>query len=266
MDPGKAANKIKVDITVVSGRRPELLERTLSSFADLVFPNFEPGRAIVNIDPFCGTNEDTERCVEIAHRYLPDPTVLVQETASFGASVKRLWMATSAPFVLHLEDDWIALENIEPRSVFPLFEGQTRMVSLMCTSKNWNGRDRYHCRRKRITFFYLSRHPDPKRPVFTTSPSFIEGEFARRCGMLMNPDLDPEKQFHNKRNHALQSYASGYANRFLIGRKRPMVIADIGRDWRDAQRIEKRIIDGRSIWVEQVAERSSAGSSRQNAR
>src|SRR5690606_23244835 len=86
-------------------------------------------------------------------------------------------------------------------------------------------------------------------PVFTTSPSFLEAEFARNCATLMNSELDPEKQLYDGRNSRLGAYVAGYRNR-VIGSGPPFLIRDNGRAFRKSLGVEKRIVDGRSVWID----------------
>lgn len=86
-------------------------------------------------------------------------------------------------------------------------------------------------------------------PVFTTSPSFLESEFARNCAALMDADLDPEKQLYDGRNYRLSAYVAGYRNR-VVGSGPPFLIRDNGRTFRKSLGVEKRIVDGRSVWID----------------
>ena len=59
-----------IDVSLVAGRRPELLERTLSSFHQHVLEHFELADAYVNIDPFGGDLAAHDACREIIKKRL----------------------------------------------------------------------------------------------------------------------------------------------------------------------------------------------------
>jgi hypothetical protein len=67
---------------------------------------------------------------------------------------------------------------------------------------------------------------------------------------LQNPDLDPEKQMSGDKNPELVAAIGGKFRHRLHGpRFSRDYISDIGRNWREARKIEKKIIDGRSVWI-----------------
>jgi hypothetical protein len=150
----------------------------------------------------------------------------------------------------HLEDDWLAHADIGEGDVLPYFNGPVRQVSILTVEKNWKSRYPFHCawERRRFLGVEFGRRLYPDRPLFTTSPSFVEREFARTCSRLMDPSLDPEKQLYDNRNVALSSYTSSFQNR-IIGGRNPYWIEDIGRADRDRRGTRKVIAGGQSHWI-----------------
>ena len=53
---------MKIDVCMVAGRRPDLIQTTLDSFNANLFRNFTVERFIVNIDPVFGSDDDQARC------------------------------------------------------------------------------------------------------------------------------------------------------------------------------------------------------------
>ena len=49
---------MKIDVCMVAGRRPDLIQTTLDSFNANLFRNFTVDRFIVNIDPVFGSDDD----------------------------------------------------------------------------------------------------------------------------------------------------------------------------------------------------------------
>ncbi|MDN2566897.1 hypothetical protein N1F89_11740 [Aquibium sp. A9E412] len=240
----------EVELTLVAGRRPALLERTLASFADRLFPALAITRALVNIDPIFGDAADHDRCRAILRAHFEDLVVFEPETAGFGAAVKRLWQATRAPYVLHLEDDWVALERIDRSVLAPFADPRIRQVSLHTADQNWDVRRKGHLHRRRV-YVRLAGWKTPFfrwRGKFTTAPSILEGGFARRAAALMDPALDPEKQFFSGHNPKLEAATAGFRHHIFSPDGTP-VIRDTGRDWRIERGIDKRTVDGASVWT-----------------
>lgn len=243
----------EIDITLVAGRRPELLERTLQSFSERVFPNFQISQIFANIDPFMGVAKDGEKCRNIVLHHFPNAEISMPEKPGFGLAVKNLWSKISAPFALHLEDDWIVLENVTPKQVFPLFEGRVRMATMFTPIEmkyRKFRRGRYKTIRKRIPYTPFRA----KRPYFTLSPCFVEQTFAHEYASLLNPDLDPEAQNYLRGdyyNRNLFKYCGRFQNALIKAKNGFILTVDIGRTYRDENNIVKKNSNGCSIWVEQ---------------
>jgi hypothetical protein len=237
-----------IDVTLVSGRRPELLRRTLASFDAGLFSRFRIGRFIANLDPIFGDASDHAACLGAIRERFPEAEVFEPKAAGFGAAVKRIWAATTAALVFHLEDDWALNEAIDPARIAALMTGTTRAVALVSREMGWNGSDAFNRRRKKVRVLGIPVRSQ-EFEVFGTSPRFLEGDFARRCAALMDPDLDPEKQMRPPGNRALISFLQAYRCRFLTPTTGDEVITDIGREWRDARGIEKVVAKGESHWI-----------------
>ncbi|MBS0565159.1 MAG: hypothetical protein JSR87_12005 [Proteobacteria bacterium] len=235
------------DLVLICGRRPELLARTLESFGEKVFAYFTFGAVIANIDPFCGTDAEGGECERLIRARFPQAQVFRPEVPGFAAAVIRTWAATRAEMVLHLEDDWLAIETLEPARIEAALQGEVKALTLMSATKNTRNQQ-FQTSRRRV------RHADGSEEdifvnAFSTSPGFFEGDFLRRSAALMLPEFDPEKQFFRSLNPALETYAMQYRCRFLFGREGPFLVQDIGRDWRDARRIGKWLVKGQSVWA-----------------
>jgi hypothetical protein len=236
-----------IDVCIVCGRRPELLSQTLESFARFIFPYLSIVNVYANIDPFCGDESDAELVKNLLTNYFPKCQFFTPTEASFGGAVKRLWSATKSEFILHLEDDWVAKEPIDWLDLNSELSGNIRCLSFMTAEKNWRKHSLLHTRYVKYKILGITYWRN-RVSCFTTSPCFLRGDFARSCGLLLNPNLDPEKQFSNGLNMELESFSRNYSNKFLFGRTSDFIIQDIGRTYRDNKGLAKKIIDGVSIW------------------
>ena len=234
------------DVTLIAGRREGLLARTLESFSKDVFPHFPIRHVYANIDPFMGDAPEGDRCAALIRQHFPDATIFRPETPGFGAAVIRVWSATTAPRVLHLEDDWIALEPITPERIDGLFGPDVSAVTFL----NENKRTRR--RRHQTIGREVTRADGTVEKIdinaFSTSPGIFEGEFLREAAQRMNPALDPEKQFFMETNPHLEEFATARRCMFLRGRAQFSVIQDIGRQARSEAGLIKRYREGASIW------------------
>lgn len=237
----------QLDVTIVSGRRPELLEETMKSFHRGLFQKFDIKNVYVNIDPFGGSETAQVECVKIIKSFFPHAHIAQPDVCSFTKAVQTLWMRPSSRYFLHLEDDWTLNEPIDADKVDSMLTGNVKQVSLMSVHKGWDGRSLYHKYKKRKKFrgitYWRSRSSD-----FSTSPVFIDSKFAKECASRMKVELDPEKQFSENRNPVLESYSSQYLNKFYVGEVSPNVVSDTGRKWRKQRGIEKIFDKGVTSW------------------
>lgn len=236
------------DLVIVAGRRPDLLARTLASFGPNLFEALRFKGVYVNIDPFCGTDADGRACAALVRDHFPDARIFTPETAGFAAAVRRLWAATQADFVLHLEDDWLIHRPLAPAEVSALFGPQTGSATFFTDVKSRRGGAFQLARRRRVTDD--GRRLRERFNCHTTSPCFMRGGFARQAAALMVDNLDPEAQFSEGINPALETFAAEWTCPFIFGPGETSLIEDIGRVWRETRGIAKIDRDGESIWVQ----------------
>lgn len=239
-----------IDITIVAGRRPDLLQRTLESFMQNAFRFHNVINVYANIDPIFGDAEDEAKCIALLQTHFKSPIIHTPDTAGFTAAVKRLWQGTTADYVFHLEDDWIALDLLDQR-VQSCFSGDIKQVSFHTANQNWDiGRKGHLHRGKHYLKFWGIRIPTGSYPKFTTSPSIIDGDVARGCAARMDVAFDPEKQFYSNVNKNIESYISGF-NNYIFSPNGVPVVEDTGREWRDQRGIQKKIVNAASSWVKE---------------
>ncbi|MBZ7922827.1 hypothetical protein LAC81_13605 [Ensifer adhaerens] len=238
-----------LDLCIVATRRPDLLAQTLTSFRERIFSNLELGGAYLNLDPAFGSIEDHHACVDIFRSYFPEGVVFQPESPGFCAAVARLWSATSAEYVFHLEDDWIALRDMGTELLAPFADPAITQVSFHTADQNWDiGRKgHFHQRNEYARFLGIKIPLFRTFPKFTTSPSILRGGFARHCAGLMDLSRDPEKQFYSGVNPAMESYVRRSRN-YIFSPEAGPVIKDMGREWREQRRIQKVITNSTSIW------------------
>lgn len=218
-----------VDVTLVATRRPSLLQPTLDSFDRHLLRSVRVRTVFLNIDPIWGTEADDREVEQMVRRIGADVVIRRPDRPGFGAAVKWLWSKPGTPWFLHLEDDWI-LER--PVSVDLLrrrtAESGLAQVSLLRRANGW---------KKSV---YSNK--------FTTGPSLIRSVFAHRVSDNMLEHLDPEKQLYSGTNPRLEAAIAGCRRRFLGTRFTSSYITDIGRPWREQVGIEKRLVQGESVW------------------
>ena len=241
---------MKIDLTILGGSRPKLLKRTLQSFHEKIFVNFEISSVYANLDLFGGHQQDRLECIKILNTFFLNPEIACPDSNSFGLAVKNLWLQPKSDTFLHLEDDWLAISKIEPIQISKYLKGKTKQIALHHGAFHSYFRNRFHWS-KHNTFGY-EVIPNFSRPIFSTSPSFLNSNFALSCAELMDPGMDPEKQLSNGSVARLSEFTSKYRCRLLKKNSGMDYVQDIGRDWRELRGINKTFEDGASIWTNDV--------------
>lgn len=228
-----------------------MLKQTLDSFRARMFCNFDLKKVIVNIDPIFGDDADHRQVVELVSALGGELILHQPETPGFCAAVKRNWLASSAKTLFHLEDDWILQNSLGPEATEGFRAPGVKQVSLYTHHKNWNLAKKgvFHYRRRKVRLLGLKLSLPGKMPCFTTSPSFLDGDFARACASMMDVRFDPEKQFYQGVNPALQRYVQPYRTMIYSKSDGGDLIKDIGVSWRQQRGIIKKNVSGRSEWL-----------------
>jgi len=238
-----------VDICLISGARPELLSQTLDSFQSGLIRKLTVSKCIANIDLFGGDESQRQQCLALVLRHFRQAEVLTPPAPHFTAAVKRVWEKTSQSIVLHLEDDWLLKEDVEPEALVSKLNEKTRAVKFLFKEKNKDlqrdGKfDIDWIRRKFLGITWqkkaYNRHG--------TSPGFFDGDFIREWAARMDLSLDPEKQAKPPFNPYLFEYVSRYRSELVAGPTQSELIVDIGRAWRSDHGVTKQTVGGRSEW------------------
>jgi len=230
-----------LDLTLVAGSRPELLQKTLESFKKHVFSYISIAQVFVNIDRHGGTESDRRECVKRVLSFFPHAYISTPAVNSFGGAVKHLWSLPQSQNFLHLEDDWLATRDVRLDRLKFAPDIKTKQWFLVKPQVSQSILTSYRFRPVRGIPFFI---PDPLSPAFTTSPSIINSAFAHNISRLLNADLNPEKQMFNALNPTLEEELKKFRSKALVSWWEKPFICDIGREWQKAQGIQVEIIDG----------------------
>lgn len=234
--------KYKIDITMPAVVRPALLEGTLKTIVENVVDDIKRFRLIINVDPI-GEAVKPAKVVKVAQKYFPNVLSNIPPKPSFPKAVKWLWSQTTAPFVLHWEDDVNILRKVDINDMIRLMIKHKQLSSLRlykhATPKNKKGMHTFSCRWVYNTEgFYVAR--DWKKQ-FGLNPILIRKEFIDEAVPRMVEHINPEKQFRYSQEYMrpiikkwqYAIYAKPGQRRLIDGRK--------GQAWKDKIGLQKPI-------------------------
>jgi len=221
---------MKLDITITACKRPEILATTLYSFVSKMLIGHEC-RAVINVDPVgTGNSIDT---VEACKAVFPNTIYRLAEEANFSEGFKWVWQNKGdAEFVLHLEDDWELLKEVDVNHMVNILRGHPKLALLRLPQfradgdkmKNWN------------KFFpwngtYFECPEELKMSVgFCGHPSLIKKEFIENTVNYIDITKNPEKQFHRGPFEIMKEIAKWSFGVYGTPEQSAM-IRDIGRKW-----------------------------------
>lgn len=218
-----------IEIMMTATKRPQVIERTLKTFKANLFRNIST-EIIVNIDPVGpGKTKDT---LDVVEEYFRIKSVNLPGVPHFGRAFKWVWSQAEAEMCFWLEDDWELILPVDLLRMVRLMKENCDLAILRLPwkavgtgySKNWkwffpwNGK-----------FFECPE--DVRREVgFCGHPSLIRGEYVRNIVPFLEPEKNPEKQFHHGHPELLKEIERWRYGVFGRPGQGP-AIRDIGREW-----------------------------------
>ena len=193
----------EIDVTMTLMPRPALLAHTLATFRDRL-RGFRWQSCIANLDRPPGVPDEryakaAAACLLLLNRTFECVGFWESGESRFPRAVRRVWAASTAPVVFHLEDDWELLCPVELDAALASWQDGADEITL-----------RAYDRWQRSTRFMLT-------------PSLIRGDTARRLAAAMPDDENPEQWIRHihRPPPVCQVWPSAG----------PPIVADTGRQW-----------------------------------
>ena len=220
----------RVDITMTAVIRPKILTRCLESIKRKIVKDQTNFRLIINVDPI-GENTKPGKVVKLAQKFFDNVIYNIPKEPSFPKAVKWVWSQSDAPYVFHIEDDWVFNEDIDIDNMVKILRGNVKLSSLRLYKYNTPNRKKFP------TFgcywvynpdgFYLSK--DWKKQ-FGLNPILIKKEFIDQALPLMVDNVNPEKQFRESQKYMRKVIKDWQYGMYTNPGGRALV-TDIGRGW-----------------------------------
>jgi len=230
----------KIDITMTSVIRPDILSDTLDTISKKVCKDRDGFRLIINVD-HVGENIKPMKMIKVAKRYFDDVVFNIATEPSFPKAVKWVWSQVTAPYVFHWEDDVDILREIDVDHMIKILKEHKTLSSLrLYKDKIPPNKKVFYTFNCRWIYnqqgFYVAK--DWKKQ-FGLNPILIKSEFVKEAVTRMVDDTNPEKQFRYSQPYMRPLikkwqygiYASPGDTRIIDGRK--------GITWKRKMKLEK---------------------------
>jgi len=220
---------MNIDIATSATIRPDILNKTLSSFrANLLNSNHEY-RLIINIDPV-GEKKNPKKVLAVARSHFDNVVHRIPRSPSFVGAVIWCWSQVEADLVFHLEDDWTMdqpvdldkmLQTISAHDEFSSF-GLSKLVLKVLLK-----------RRKKVTFRDSALIEVDKMSL---NPVFIRRGFVNEASRLLSKKGNPEKQLRVVNPHC-GKFIKTTRHCMYIEQGQGALVTDIGRPWMRKSRL-----------------------------
>ena len=242
----------QIDITMTAVLRPELIRETLDLINKYIcYKDPNRFRLILNIDPV-GENIKPAKIAKIAKSKFNNVIYNIADKPSFPKAVKWVWNQSTAPFVLHWEDDMDIVRKIDINNMIYILNKYKKLSSLRLFKRKTPQNKIMNIFNCQWTYntdgFYLAN--DWKKQ-FGLNPILIKQEFIKEAVSLMVDDIDPEKQFRYSRKFMrplIKKWTYG-----IYSKPGDSILIDIkkGQIWKNKMKLDKPKGKTFTIWENQ---------------
>ena len=174
-----------IDITMTATVRPEILERTLSSFWQYMFSQYNYDyRLIINIDRIGDNSYSQKDALDVAESYFSDIVYNCPDTNSFPRAVKWVWSNSTSDYVFHLEDMWLLLTSINLNHLIHILDNYPKIASVNLFKyvlSDGAPEPNFYASQERIDRRLFLQIRDP-----LLSPGLYRGDFVRKFAKKMS--------------------------------------------------------------------------------
>jgi hypothetical protein len=193
----------KIDIAIVSVRRPKILDKMLSSFKEhLKLP--DDTNVFINVDPV-GLDINPLENVDVVRKYFPNVSYRCPKTPSYATAFKWTWSQTTTRLILSLEDDWEMIKGCDLDEVCRQFDRDGKLVQMAFRWAHLN-----------------KKYENNQMASGSCVSSLLRGETYRLVATLLDDNLNPEYQI--KKCNVLPLECKHMVNMYSL-------IKDLGREW-----------------------------------
>ncbi len=203
-----------IDITTTATIRPELLEKTYSTFWENIFSKCDYDfRLVINIDPIGDDVYCQGDVLRVAESFFSKVVYNCPQTPNFSLAVKWVWSNSTSDYVFHLEDMWKSHHIVDLNKMVHILDNYSKVAYVnlhkyVLSDGSYEPRFYdYHNKEDRRLFLQIQ---DP-----LLSPGLFRGSFVRKIYKLMNDKDNPELQIWGDKDKPNDGEASIQVKKFL---------------------------------------------------
>lgn len=211
---------IIMDFTTPAMARPDILDRTYSSFSkNLKGIDLKECRLFINIDPLPADVNRT-KVAAVAKKYFKEVHANYPDKANFTAACNWLWSNAETEYIFHIEDDWQLIKEVSVKRMLNYFKQHSELMEVCLRAYRY----------KYITC-----------PL---SPNIMHKRYYKAVAGKLDENANPEVQLRGKKfGIEMPAPALGVACKGKIiacpEKQGNVVIEDIGRRWLKKSKFKK---------------------------
>lgn len=231
-----------IDVATTATLRPALYEQTLRSFEPMLRQH-DRWRLLLNIDTI-GDEGTVEDVMDVAARYFDDiACVRVARHPDFRRAWRWCVSELQSEYVFWLEDDWELVREVDFPGMLRIMDAHPDLATLRLprwdanedgTFRQWNKRafDGWN------GSFVQIRDENKYNCGYSNNPSLTRKDFLQPLLPYLKPDVCPEKQI-NGFNGVCYAWVQEWRFGVMQRPREPLVVRDIGEQWRKDRRLGK---------------------------
>lgn len=211
---------ITMDFTTTATARPDIVERTYSSFnKHLKGIDLKQCRLFVNVDPV-PRGVKQKLVTKVGLKYFKEVIPNYPKKANYTAAYNWLWSMAESKYIFNLEDDWELRADVNMKELVSYFDNHPKLYIVALRAYKYR---------------YLS---------CPTSPGIMHERYYKAVAGKLDESINPEAQLRGKRfgismpSRESKIQAKGKVIVYPPGIKR-VIIKDIGREWTKKQKFIK---------------------------
>lgn len=241
----------QIDVITTATLRPTVYERTLLSFSPFLAQH-DNWRLVLNVDP-AGEGGTAADILALATRHFKHVVARVPQKPDFRLAWRWCVSQLEAELVFWLEDDWQLMQPVQLSEMLRIMRQYPSLATLRLP--RWDATDTFRQWNKRALdgwngdFFEIPTE-NIHNTGYSNNPSLTRREFLQPPLPHLKPDVDPEKQMSGFNGVCLRWL---YNWRFGVFQRPwgPLVVRDIGENWRKKHKLGKGNKMEFSTWEKQ---------------
>lgn len=208
-----------IDVACTATRRPDILEKTFSSFREKLFKDYKC-RLVINLDPI-GEVVNNEKIIGICNKYFDDVNIHTPAKPNFIKAWNWVFSNCTSKYIFHLQDDWELILNQDLNEMIWYLNSYDELACIRLTSRKSKDSSKFLDNKIYINKLYFDH------------PALWKLQFYKEILPYFDINHGTEYQLrclYSKNSEEIKKIIENWYFGFY---KNSISVLDIGRKWMD---------------------------------